>query len=73
MLKNQILTVKECKNLTLKEIKILYNNHVNPGIVQSLNGFSFGHDLIAKSENFYEKENLTRILRIRSIYINNLS
>ncbi len=52
MLKNQILTVNECMNLTLKEIKILYNNHVNPGIVQSLNGFSFGQDLISKSENF---------------------
>jgi len=50
--KNKILTVQECKKLTLKETKSLYNKHVNPGLAQSLNGFSFGQDLIIKSDNF---------------------
>lgn len=52
MIKNKFLTVKDSKNLNLKQVKILYSKHVNPGLVQSLNGFSFGQDLISKSEDF---------------------
>ena len=52
MFKNKILTVQESKKLTLNETKSLYNRHVNPGLAQSLNGFSFGQDQIVKAENF---------------------
>lgn len=52
MFKNKILTVRESKKLTLNETKSLYNRYVNPGLAQSLNGFSFGQDQIVKAENF---------------------
>jgi len=51
MSKNKLLTVKECKNLTLKKTKYLYDKYVNPGLTKSLNSFSFGQDLVTKSEN----------------------
>ncbi len=51
MTKTKLLSVKECKNLTLKQTKNLYNRYVNPGLTQSLETFSFGQDLVLKSEN----------------------
>ncbi len=51
MSKNKLLTVNECKNLTLRQTKDFYNRYVNPGLTKSLNNFSFGQDLVSKANN----------------------
>ena len=51
MSKKKLLTVNECKQLSLKQTKDYYNKYVNPGLTQSLNNFSFGQDLVTKANN----------------------
>lgn len=47
--KSKLFTIQQLQKLSLKQIHGLYSKHINPGLANSLKIFSFGNDLVQKS------------------------
>ena len=47
--KTKLFTIQQLQKLSLKQIHNLYSKYINPGLADSLKIFSFGNDLVKKS------------------------
>ena len=48
--KYKLLSVKDCQNLSLKQIQKIYHKNINPALSTSLKSFSFGNVIANKAK-----------------------
>lgn len=54
-MKNKLLTVDECDNLSTDELKEIYRRHISPSLVEVLDSFSFADETIESAEGVWLK------------------